>query len=112
MVEEYDALNERQRAQAEDLVELVVEYGKFDQSAGADGSHYASASNNPFKASGLVCQNCVFWDEANGCVIVAGDIEADAICKLWIIPEPVIVEAEAQSRAMLELKQRKLNLIR
>lgn len=106
-MEEYDLLNERQKEQAEDLAELTVEFGKFDQTTGADGAHYASAAANPFKASGLICQNCVFYDELGGCQIVSGMIEPEAICKLWIIPEQTIALAEATAQRSLELKKRK-----
>ena len=106
MPEEYDLLNDRQKSQANDLAELAVEFGKFDQTTGADGAHYAPASANPFKGEGLVCKNCVFFDElANGCQIVSGDIEPEAICKLWVIPETSLVASRN-----LKLKQMKLNL--
>ena len=106
MPEEFDLLNERQQEQANDLAELTVKFGKFDQSTGADGAHYAPADANPFKAEGLVCSNCVFFDEmSNGCQIVTGNIEPDAICKLWVIPETSIVASRS-----LELKKQKLNL--
>lgn len=101
--EEWALLNERQQSQAESLAELALEYGKFDQSTGADGAHYAKA--NPFKGEGMVCQNCVFFDElTNGCQIVTGSIEPDAICKLWVIPESVLSQPVGQitSRAALE----------
>ena len=106
MPEEYDLLNDRQKEQATDLAELAVEFGKFDQTTGADGAHYAPGQANPFKGEGLMCQNCVFFDElANGCQIVSGSIEPEAICKLWIIPESTLVASRN-----LELKKRKLNL--
>lgn len=86
--QEWASLNDRQKAQAESLAELALEYGKFDQSTGADGAHYAPAKVNPFKAEGMICQNCIFFDELNnGCQIVTGSIEPEAICKLWVIPE-------------------------
>jgi hypothetical protein len=112
MDEEYALLNERQQEQAESLTEITLRFGKFNQSTGADGSHYTPASANPFKAQGLICANCVFFDELGGCQIVSGVIEAEAVCKLWIIPEPAIVEAEAQSRSRLALKQRRLNILK
>lgn len=88
---EWQSLNERQRSQAESTAELALEYGKFDQSSGQDGAHYAPAKANPFKAEGLVCRNCIFFDElSNGCQVVVGAIEPEAICKLWIIPESQI----------------------
>lgn len=106
MLEEYDLLNERQQEQANDIAELAVKFGKFDQSTGANGAHYAPAAANPFKAEGLVCKNCVFFDEtSNGCQVVSGDIAPEAICKLWVIPETSIIASRS-----LELKKQKLSL--
>lgn len=96
--DEWDSLNERQQGLAESYFESVLEYGMFDQSSKANGSHYAPASANPFKATGLMCQNCVFFaDGANQCMIVMGDIEPEAVCKMWIIPEDMITEPTAKS---------------
>lgn len=90
-ISEWDALNERQQKQAEDTAELALEYGMFDQGTGANGAHYAPAAKNPFVAEGLKCGNCIFFDEINNqCQVVAGTIEPDAVCKLWIIPETVL----------------------
>jgi hypothetical protein len=91
---EWEGLNDRQKTQAEDLTELILEYGMFDQSTMANGAHYAPADSNPFKAEGLMCGNCVFFNEENAqCAIVAGSIEAEAVCKLWIIPEIKLSES-------------------
>ena len=109
-MEEYELLNDRQKDQAEEYANIAVEYGKWDQSSMADGAHYAPADANPFKASGLICQNCVFYDELNGCQIVSGVIEPEAICKLWIIPEQTIMAAEAESARSLDMAKRRLKL--
>ena len=109
-MEEYDLLNERQKEQAESLAELAVEFGMFNQTTDADGAHYAPSAKNPFIAEGLACKNCVFYNEAaQQCQIVEGDIEPDAVCKLWVIPESKLVAAD-QMR-MLVLKKTKLRLI-
>jgi len=91
-VEEWDLLNDRQREMAENNAQTAVEFGMFDQSSKANGAHYAPAKVNPFKAAGLMCQNCVFFNENGQCQIVAGTIEPEAICKLWVIPESLIKE--------------------
>ena len=97
-IAEWDSLSERQQDLAESYVESALEFGMFNQGAGPDGAHYAPASANPFKANGLVCKNCCFFNEENSqCIIVAGPIEADAVCKLWIIPESYIVEPAEKS---------------
>lgn len=85
---EWQSLNDRQKAHAQAVSTLAIQFGKFDQSSGSDGAHYAPAKLNPFKGEGLMCQNCVFFDELNNqCQIVTGPIEPEAICKLWVIPE-------------------------
>lgn len=95
--QEWDSLNERQQELATDFAEVVLEYGKFDQSSMADGAHYAPAAKNPFQADGLVCGNCIFFDElGNGCQIVSGMIEPGAVCKMWIIPESLLTMAQGQ----------------
>ena len=96
--DEWDSLTERQQDLAESYFENVLEYGMFDQSSKANGAHYAPAAVNPFKATGMVCQNCVFFaDGANQCMIVMGEIEPEAICKMWIIPEDMITEPASKS---------------
>jgi hypothetical protein len=95
---EYQALNDRQQEQADTLAEIAVKFGMFDQSTGANGAHYAPAAANPFKNEGLMCGNCVFFNEANNqCQIVEGTIEAEAVCKLWVIPETLLARAETMS---------------
>jgi len=92
-MKEWESLNPRQQALAEDLAEMALEYGMFDQTSGANGSHYAPGNLNPFKDSGMVCKNCIFYyEETEQCMIVAGQIGPDDICKFWVIPEDEIME--------------------
>lgn len=105
---EWAGLNDRQQKQAKDLAEIATEFGLFDQSTGANGAHYAPAKVNPFKAEGLRCGNCVFFNEANQqCQIVEGNIEADAVCKLWVIPESSLT---TQRSAAVEMETRDIEL--
>lgn len=83
-------LSARQQAMYESYETLVDTFGKFKTDSKQDGAHYAPASANPFKEEGLVCANCVFFIGGGACEIVAGKIEAEAICKLWIIPQELI----------------------
>lgn len=83
----YDEFNTRQRMLASALLEVTHEEGKFDKSIGANGAHYVPADENPFIAQGMVCHECYFYQPEGKCAIVDGEIEANAICKLWIIPE-------------------------
>lgn len=99
---EWASLNARQQSQAEALTELATQYGMFNQTSGADGAHYAPGAKNPFRAEGLKCGNCIFFNEAGQCQIVAGVIEAEAVCKLWIIPENALAPQPITSRADLK----------
>jgi hypothetical protein len=64
----------------------VQTFGHFNQGSGPDGAHYGPGEKNPFKADGLVCENCAFY-EGGACEIVEGQIDPQGICKLWIIEE-------------------------
>jgi hypothetical protein len=85
-------LNKRQQALYDYYEKTVEEFGMFRLDSKANGAHYALAEENPFKEKGLICANCVFFIGGGGCEIVAGKIQAEAICKLWIIPEELINE--------------------
>lgn len=105
-LDESATLTERQVALYDMLEESVAEYGMFDRGIGANGAHYATAEQNPFKSEGIACKNCVFY-EGGLCEIIAGDIEEDAVCKFWIIPEsmlmPAVEEAPAEDVAAEEM---------
>lgn len=85
-------LSARQQKMYEYYEEVVEEFGMFNQTSRADGAHYAPSSANPFKEKGLICSNCVYFIGGGACEIVAGRIEPNAICKLWIIPEDLIAK--------------------
>jgi HK97 family phage prohead protease len=96
------ALTQHQVLEAQALESIVEEVGKFDQSTAGAGAHYAPAEANPFKAAGLMCQNCVFYEGARGCEIVAGDIDPEAVCKLWVIPEALLAGDAAAEQMSVE----------
>lgn len=101
-LDESATLNERQVALYDMYESIVEEYGVFDRGIGANGAHYAEAAQNPFKDEGMVCKNCVFF-LANRCEIIDGDIEDEAICKFWIIPESLLgIESEPMDEAPAE----------
>jgi len=79
-----DLLSPRQREMVDCYSDIEETFGAFDQGVGPDGAHYAPIS--PFASEGLLCQNCVFYRGPRGCQLVAGDIDPNGICKLWVIP--------------------------
>ena len=87
-----EKLNDRQKMMYEQYESCVEMHGKFDQTPKGNGAHYAPAAKNPFIKEGLICSNCVFFMGGQGCEIVAGKIEANAVCKLWIIPEELLAK--------------------
>lgn len=92
-----------------DLFETMAEnFGKWDQTTGADGAHYAPAQANPFKEEGLMCVNCAFFQGGGRCEIVEGEIEAEAICKLWIIKEDLLKKNNPSS---YEMKDEEWNVL-
>lgn len=98
----WEGLNERQTDQAESLCYIVEEYGQFDQSSNANGSHYGDGSKNPFKSDNLMCSNCIFYEQ-NACHLVSGNIDPEGICKLWIIPESALTkEMYSDSKDMIK----------
>jgi len=86
-------LNERQIVMYDMYESIVEEYGLYEQGIGANGAHYGGGELNPFKSEGIMCGSCVFFMEGL-CHIVEGNIEAEGICKLWIIPEAALAIEE------------------
>ena len=87
-----EKLNPRQKLMYDHYEHIVEMFGKFAQTSKANGAHYAPANANPFIKQGMICSNCVFFMGGQGCEIVAGKIEPNSVCKLWIIPEDLILE--------------------
>ena len=87
---ESDGLTPRQRAIVDEFEGVVETFGEFNQTSKADGAHYVAVS--PFVQQGLICSNCVFYQGGRKCGLVSGDIDPNAICKLWVIPESLVKE--------------------
>ena len=96
-------LNDRQLKQVEDQYSIVEQFGMYDQSTDANGSHYAPEEANPFIQEGLICGNCVFFEGGGACEIVQGEIAANAVCKLWVIPESLVVSASEEKGKRMKL---------
>jgi hypothetical protein len=81
-------LNPRQFTMYDLFETMAEEFGMWDQGSGANGAHYME--ENPFASEGMKCSNCVFFEGGKKCEIVSGNIEPEAICKLWIIREELL----------------------
>jgi hypothetical protein len=90
---EWESLTDRQKEMAEDTAEIALKFGMFKQNSLADGAHYFDGSKNPFKVEGVMCKNCIFYNEdAAQCIVVEGNIDEEGLCKLWVIPEDELSE--------------------
>jgi hypothetical protein len=69
-------------------------FGKFNPGIGPDGMHYVDGESNPFKARGMMCANCAFFEGGGICEIAVEAVEAEAVCKFWIVPESLVQEGE------------------
>jgi len=90
----------------EDTVDI---FGMFDQGIGAQGAHYVGPDLNPFIEEGMVCSNCAFYEGPRACEVVSGDIDPNAICKFWVIPETLLnietpSELTVEEEPMIEME--------
>jgi hypothetical protein len=92
-VEEVGELSPNNYDLHEAIEKIADENGQWPQ-AGVDGAHYIEQS--PFAAQGIKCANCVFWNPEGNCDVVAGEIKEAGVCKLWIIPEQKLAQAELE----------------
>ena len=95
-----EEFNTRQRMLVSALIEVTHEAGRFDTSAGANGSHYMPAEQNVFMAKGIYCEHCYFYQPDYQCAIVDAIIDPMALCKFWVIPQSEIMEAMAESEVI------------
>jgi len=77
-------VNDRQKAQYENTESVVEVFGQFTQDHSADGCNYEISPAN--QEHGLVCANCAFFMEG-ACHVVSGEIAAEGLCKLFVIPD-------------------------
>jgi hypothetical protein len=100
---EWEALSGRQKEMAENTAELAMQFGMFKQDSSANGAHYFDGSKNPFKAEGIKCYSCIFFNEnANQCIVVEGQIDPEGLCKLWVIPEDELTNQPQESEMAIK----------
>ena len=88
MSENVDGLKARQVALYRMFEDVAEKMGPWDKGIGSDGAHYVDKS--PFAKEGMICSNCAFFKGGRLCEIVKGDIDPNAICKLWVIKESLL----------------------
>jgi hypothetical protein len=85
------ALTPRQNLLYESYEQVAEVFGLFGPDDGPDGAHYME--ENPFNRNGINCANCVFYQGGGGCEILNIEVNPDAVCKFWIIPNDRLVKA-------------------
>lgn len=92
----YDMLTPEEKAYHDALVEIVDEFGYFDQGASSVWVGYESGAENDVAAIGVKCGNCSFHymkgDGSLGCKIVSLTIEEEGKCRLAAIPDGLVDE--------------------
>ena len=83
-------LSSRQFDQASQYLNIVEDFGQWNQGPRSEGAHYFGSEDNPFIDEGMVCGNCIFWEQSGQCQIVTGRIDMQGLCKLWIIPNELL----------------------
>jgi len=90
----YDMLNPEEKAYHDALVEIVQEFGYFDQEASGVWVGYESASENEDAVIGVKCGNCSFHVEQEdgniACKLVSFLVEENAKCRLAAIPDGLV----------------------
>jgi HK97 family phage prohead protease len=97
--EDAESLSPANFALYEAIAQVAVENGQWPQ-GGPDGAHYMNES--PFAERGIRCENCVFWNEGGSCDVVSGEIDPNAVCKLWVIPEERLSEPATESQRAVD----------
>lgn len=82
------ALTDRQRAVYAAYEAIAEQHGEF----GMAEAHYMAPADNPFANDGMRCSNCVFFEGGGGCEILPERVEADALCKFWVISDDLLKE--------------------
>ena len=90
----YSMLNPEEQAYHDALVEIVQEFGYFDQEASSIWVGYEPASENEDAEIGVKCGNCSFHVEQEdgniACKIVSFLVEENGKCRLAAIPDGLV----------------------
>ena len=94
----YEMLTPEEKAFHNALVNIAREYGPFDQGSGSIWVGYVPASENEDASIGVKCENCSFYQEGGGCMILSYKVEHEAKCRLAAIPDNLVQPKETKER--------------
>lgn len=84
----YSQLTPEEAAFHDALLEIVSEFGPFDQGTSSVWVGYEDGSKNEDAEIGVKCSNCSFFNpENNGCAILSYQVDPNGKCRLAAIPD-------------------------
>ena len=91
----------------------LSKHGPFHKGETSGGLHYIYKDRNPFADEGMKCQNCVFYNSTtSGCYLLGNDyVEADALCKLWLIPDGLLAAGQVFEEGTYEASEPTMALL-
>jgi hypothetical protein len=92
-MELYQKLNPEEKAYYDALLNIVQEYGPFDQEPSGVWVGYEPGSENEDAEIGVKCGNCAFHYESNEglkCKLLSFIVEENAKCRLAAIPDDLV----------------------
>lgn len=79
------AYTARQNLMIRTFLAIAAKVGPWSKGHDAEGACYADENLNAAKAQGFMCRNCAFWRAPSGCAIVKGSVQAQGLCRLYVI---------------------------
>lgn len=83
-------LAEEEAALADALVTIASNYGKFNEDETGIWAGYDSPEDNEVKDIGVKCANCVLYEGAGVCKIIAQQVEEEGKCRFAVIPDGLV----------------------
>lgn len=84
----YAQLTPEEAAFHDALLNIVEEFGPFDQGTSSIWVGYEDGSDNEDASIGVKCSNCSFFNpENNGCAILSYAVDPNGKCRLAAIPD-------------------------
>ena len=87
----YEQLTPEEKAFHDALLQIVDQYGPFDQGSSSVWVGYEPGEENEDAEIGVKCSNCSFFNpENNGCAILSYAVDPNGKCRLAAIPDGLV----------------------
>jgi hypothetical protein len=83
-------LTEEEKDLANALIIVVQKHGKFNQDKTGVWAGYEEPSSNAEARIGVKCENCVLYEGADQCKIIALPVAPEGKCRFAVIPDGVV----------------------